>query len=312
MRRWLVRVWCVALLGGCSRVSPTPPAPPTTPTLTTPTPAPSPTHRPPTETELQAALARDIGDVRAYEELARLYYERSLTQPSYALLARLVLAQGFAALARTGATSSDLLTTRGLLALEVGRTDRAMTDFVAAVAVDDRDLRAQAALAATALKIRDFERAQPAFAFVVTSAQGQRDPTAWIGLAMAEQGRGQFSAAEQALRRAAELSPADPRPHFYLGLLAAHRFRRGDAREQTGSAPHFARARELAGSDARYADIVAQLDERDRRERERVFCICYGRVTYCGTQAQHDAWLGEETPTVADEQPEPEPVEPRT
>lgn len=306
MRRWLVRISCVALLGGCSRVAP--PVPPTSPaSLVTPaplaTPAPTPPSAP-TEAELQAALARDVGDVRAYEDLARLYYERSLTQRSYVLLARQVLAQGFAALARTGATSSDLLTTRALLELADDRTDRAMTDLLAAVAVDDHDLRAQAALAATALRIRDFERAQPAFAFVVTSDHGQRDPTAWMGLAMAEQGRGRFAAAEQALRRAAELAPGDPRPHFYLGRLTAHRARRDGTRDEQAVMAHFDRARVLAGSDARFADLVAEIDE---RVHGRIICICYYPVrNFCGTQAEHDALFIEPRLTKAEEDAERE------
>jgi tetratricopeptide (TPR) repeat protein len=301
MRRWLVQMSWVALLGGCSRVAP--PTPPATPAPTQRpalTQRPTPTQPPaPTEAELQAALARDVGDVRAYEGLARLYYERSRTQRSYVLLARQVLVQGFAALARTGATSSDLLTTRGLLELADDRTDRAMTDFLAAVAVDHRDLRAQAALAATALRIRDFERAQPAFAFVVASSRGQRDPTAWMGLAMAEQGRGQFMAAEQALRRAAELAPSDPRPHFYLGRLTAHRARRDGTGEESAVMAHFNRARALAGGDARFADLVAEIEQRDHG---RIFCICYYPVrNFCGTQEEHDAWLMEKRLTKAEE-----------
>lgn len=284
MSRALVWACSALLLVGCSRaaLSPAPTAPP----IAAAAPPPSArTPAPPSEAELQDALAADIHDAAAYEALARLYYERSLREPAWQLLARRVIAQGLAALARDGRVSPDLLTTRGLLALQDGRTDRALGDFTVA-ARQGGDLRTQAALAATALQIRDYRRARPAFAFVVASAQGRGDMTAWMGLGMAEEGIHRYPEARAAFERASLLAPADPRPHYQLGMLALR------AREDPWSRPdiadrHLIRARELAAADPRFAAVTAQLDAHVRRIAATVeLAFAYVRANRggkCGT-----------------------------
>lgn len=171
------------------------------------------------EEELQQALARDVRDIGAHEELARLYYEYSRERPNYAILARQVIAQANAILARSGAQSADLLTTRGLLELADHHPDEAIVSMEAAVQVDPQHRRSLKVLGETAWLIRDYALARDAFQAVVELRAGARDAGAWLQLGLAERREGRIAEAERAFRRAQELAPADPRPD--LGLSEA-------------------------------------------------------------------------------------------
>lgn len=250
----------------------------------------APPTRAPGEEELQAALARDVRDASAYEGLARLYYDRSLSQKSYAILARQVIAQGLAVLSREGRTSADLLATRGLLALAEGRVDRALEDLAAAVAIAPGHLRAQAALGAAALKLRDYARARAAFAAIVEAPGGAEDFTAWFQLGASEQGLAHFDIAGRAYRRAAELAPADPRPHYALALLETRRAMVTDTdRDEDATYTSFLRARDLAGDDPRFAELRALAET---GMAGRLIFVCHYPVgTFHGTQAEYEVWL---------------------
>lgn len=169
------------------------------------------------EEELQAALARDVRDIAAHAELARLYLEYSKDRPNYAILARQVIAQASALMARSGEQSADLLTTRGLLDLAEHHPDEAMVSLAAAVEVDPQHRRSLRALGETALLLRDDAQARDAFQALALLRTG--DAGAWLQLAIAERRLGNAAAADRALRRAQELAPADPRPQ--LGLSEA-------------------------------------------------------------------------------------------
>lgn len=292
MRARIVATACWLIAAGCRQVDPprapgpvAPPAAPTTIAKATVTPPPPPLR----EDELQAALARDLRDASAYEGLARLYFERSLDQRSYAILARQVIAQGLAVLARDGRTSADLLATRGLITLSEGRVDRALEDLAAAVAIDPAHPRALAALGAAALTLRDFSRAQAAFAAIVATPAGAHDFAAWFHLGASEQGLEHFDAAERAYRRAAEVAPADPRPHYALAQLFTRRAARSDTeRDEEATHASFRRARDLAGDDPRFAELRALAEEGIAGRR---FLVCHYPVgTFYGTEAEYEVW----------------------
>lgn len=237
---------------------------------------------PPSEADLQAALARDVRDARAYEGLARLYYERSLSQSSSAILARQIVAQGIAVLARDGRVSADLLTTRGLLELADGRPDRALQDFAAAAAADPGDLRAQEALGVLAVKVRDYARARGAFAAIV-AARGESDLAALTALGAAHAGLGEFVAAEAAYRRVVAQAPDDPWTHYRLALLLRLR---GEPEEEYDR--EIRRAYQLAGDDPRYAEVRLLAEERGAT---RYFACYYPIGTFYGTAEEHRMWL---------------------
>lgn len=175
-----------------------------------------------TEAELQGALERDVFDADAWEELARLHYRSSEQRPGARILAREVVAQGLATLARRGRESADLLATRGLLALAAGRREAAREDLAAAVRLDPRSRRALWPLAMLALGARDFVAARAALAAISEQRIGRDNPDVWLALGVAERGLGRFREAEGAYHRAIELAPTDPRPWFNLGVLYDH------------------------------------------------------------------------------------------
>jgi Flp pilus assembly protein TadD len=180
------------------------------------------------EQELQAAIGRDLGDARAWEELAWLYYQRSASEPGHEILAKQVVAQGLAALARSKRTSADLLVTRGLLALADGRLDGARRDFEAALLLAPHHPRALMMVGQLALETREYPRAWQAFDRLRDLRSGRRNPEVWLALGVAERGIGRYDAAEAAYRQAAALAPADPRPAFNNGLLYVARAARDD------------------------------------------------------------------------------------
>ncbi len=248
-----------------------------------------------TEAELQEALALDVRDAGAYEGLARLYYERSKTRPSYAILARQVIAQGTAMLAREGQTSADLLATRGLLVLDAGRPDLALRDLIAAVELDPGNLRAQAALGRLALAVNDEPRARAAFQAIVGTPEGQEDAAAWRGLALLEvrvalrEYRSEaLDAAQAALRRAAEAAPLDPRIQYELARLAD--FRADAALDNkiptdTESQRYYRRFMALAGDDPRFA---AEREVALARIAAPKYWSCsYPIGTFWGTEQEH-------------------------
>lgn len=295
MRRGALGVACWIVAAACHRAeTPRSPEPAAAPAVSVrsarPTESTTRPTRPPDEADWQAALARDVRDASAYEGLAQLYFERSLSQRTHVILARQVIAQGLAVLAREGRTSADLLTTRGLLAMMEGRVDRGIEDLAAAVAIDPGHLRAQVALGAAALRLRDFSRAEAAYRAVVEAPGGDADAIAWLALGAAEQGQGRVDAAERTFRRAVELAPADPRPHYALARLATVKAAiTGTERDEDATYASFRRARDLAGEDPRFAELRALAEEGMKGRR---FLVCHYPVgTFYGTEEEYQAWL---------------------
>jgi len=295
--RWAV---CWVLMAGCSRVAPRMSAPAEPAAATRAAAEPIALHAAPprpsarSEAELQEALALDLHDASAYEGLARLYHERSLTRPSYAILAQQVITQGMAMLARDGRVSADLLTTRGLLALDGGRPDRARQDLLAAVEVDPGHLRAQTALGLIALQLHDAPRARDILRIVVATPQGQQDARAWRGLGLAELRLGDLPAAQEAYRRAAAAAPTDPRIQYDLALLADLS---ADASEKipsdAESQAHYRRFVALAGDDPRFA--VERERALDRIANPKYWSCMYPIGTLWGTAQDHQDFVDRHT-----------------
>lgn len=211
------------------------------------------------EAALQDALAADPGDLKAYEELAWLYYGRSRTEPSYVLLVRQVLAQAEATQQRVGRVSADLLATRGLLLVDLGRPDAGLRSLEAAVAIDPGHLRAQFAIGALARRTRNFGRSRAAFAAIVGTPRGRRDVEAWLSLGAAESRLGDADAAERAYAEVLRLAPGEPRVRYNLAILHL-RGLRGKRAEQHGEA--------LARGLVRIEEFL-DMTAADRRHAER-------------------------------------------
>lgn len=177
------------------------------------------------EEELQDAIAADPGDLRAYEELAWLYYERSRTQPSYVLIVREVLKQAGAVQLRVGRESADLRATHGLLLVDLGRPDAGLRVLEEAVRIDPGHLRAQFAIGELSVRTRNFSRARTAFAAIVASPTGRRDVESWLSLGATESRLGDAVAAERAFDAVLRLAPDEPRVLYNLAILHMRRLK---------------------------------------------------------------------------------------
>lgn len=222
MRPGLLIAGVVGVLG-CRAAAPKAPeaAPAGEPTVAAAgAPVPEDTTPPPRgEQELQEAIARDVGDARAWEGLAWLYYQRSADEPGYAILARQVITQGLVSLGRSGRTSADLQVTRGFLELADGKPDAARRDLEAALVLAPHHPRALRLVGQLALTTYDYARARQVFDLLSDLRSGRTDPEVWLALGVAERGLQQLEAAEAAYKQAAALAPADPRVRWNLGLL---------------------------------------------------------------------------------------------
>jgi tetratricopeptide (TPR) repeat protein len=261
------------VLVACSRSRAEPSAPPV---AAPPVVAAAPSHapedmssapRPRTEAELQDALARDVHDAGAWEELARLHLARSRERPAARLLAERVVAEGLAALARRNVHSVDLLLTRAQLALDAGAPLRAREALEAAVAIDPGSAPALRQLGRLCLDMRSFGRAREVLAALSEQAQGRADPEVWLALGAAERGIGNLGAAEDNYNRALKLAPADPRAFYNLGVLYYRRglLRRTDAKERQRewlvARNHFRRFIELARGKAEFEPLQSRARE---------------------------------------------------
>lgn len=227
--------------------------------------------RPRSEAELQEALARDLHDASAYEELARLYLARGERQPGARLLARQVVEQGLTTLAGRGLQSADLLTTRAQLALDAGHLRVARSDLEAALQLDPGSPRALWLLGVLGLEVRDFDGARAVLTRLSRDPAGADSPDVWIALGVAERGAMHYTAAESAYQKAARLDPSDPRPWFNLGLLyrypvEAMTYKIEEERRRLARA-HLQRFNELARDDPRFtretlvaSDMLAIID----------------------------------------------------
>jgi tetratricopeptide (TPR) repeat protein len=180
------------------------------------------------EAQLQNILAVDSSNKAAYENLARLYYDRGrLDDASYLVLADLVVTQAQRILEARGQQSADLHNLRGLLLMQDDDQVRALREFQRAVALEPDHVDGNRNIAMIAIRFRDYGEAERALERVIGSSEGidggaragTRADT-WLALGVAKRGLRKYEDAAAAYRRAAELDRADPRPWYNLGVLA--------------------------------------------------------------------------------------------
>ncbi|MEZ4454426.1 MAG: hypothetical protein R3B09_33550 [Nannocystaceae bacterium] len=212
---------------------------------------------------LQRALARDGRDRRAYEGLARLYYERGVGEArGYLRLADRVVTQGEAALATRGDASAELALIRGLLRLAEARPDLAFTAFSRALEVDPSHAHAALALARLELLLR-----RPDDALVHLEIAG-REPSLDVEVRLSEGVArvllGDPPGAATTLQVARSRAPEDLRVRYNLGVIQGRRVLAGDEAaelivgEVVGELDSYLR---LARGDRAEAARIAQVTE---------------------------------------------------
>jgi tetratricopeptide (TPR) repeat protein len=173
------------------------------------------------ELEAQRVLALDSGNRLAYENLARLYYDRGRLQDrSYLLLAQLVIAQALAKVKDgTLPASAELHNLQGLLMMERKDPVGALRAFKRAVEIDALLTDAHLNIALVAIRFRDYQTAEDSLEQALTDRAQQHNVDAYLGLGVAQRGLRKYEAAQKSFEKAVALDKDDPRALYNLGVL---------------------------------------------------------------------------------------------
>jgi tetratricopeptide (TPR) repeat protein len=172
------------------------------------------------EKQLQTVLAVDSSNQVAYENLARLYYDRGrLKDKSYLLLADLVTVQAIKVLKSANSESSDIWNIKGLLLMQRDNQVEALRAFKKAVEIEKNHTDAHMNMAMIALRFRDYKTAEESINVALTDKRQKKNVEAYLGLGVAERGLRKYGDAEKAFKKAIDVKSSDPRALYNLGIL---------------------------------------------------------------------------------------------
>ncbi|MBK6923273.1 MAG: tetratricopeptide repeat protein [Deltaproteobacteria bacterium] len=172
------------------------------------------------EKHLQTVLAVDSGNRLAYENLARLYYDRGrLKDKSYLLLADLVVTQAIRKLTEEKQESADIYNIKGLLFMEDDNQVEALRAFKKAVEVNKNHTDANMNIAMIAIRFRDYKSAEESIGIALKDGRQKKNVEAYLGLGVALRGQRKYADAEGAFKKALDVKGADPRALYNLGIL---------------------------------------------------------------------------------------------
>ncbi len=219
---------------------------------------------------IQGVLALDSGNQAAYENLARLYYDRGIRKDkSYLVLANLVITQALRVLKEESKESSDIMNISGLLMMERNNQVDALKAFKESVRIEANHTQANLNIAFISIRFRDFAQAEKSLKIALKDKKQKKNIEAWLALGVAQRGLKKFKDAEKSYNRAAKLKSKDPRPPYNLGILNQEHLATTDDIDEAGTKKYFNAAKkhynkflQLAGSDAGYKEKV--LDVKDR------------------------------------------------
>lgn len=172
------------------------------------------------EKTLQRVLAVDSSNQLAYENLARLYYDRGrLKDKSYLLLAGLVIKQATDVLAKDKIESADLFNLTGLLLMERDDQVEALRAFKKAAELNPKHADAHMNMALIAINFRDYKTAEESLVIAVKDQRQKKNVEAYLGLGVAQRGLRKYKEAEGSFKKAMDVAKSDPRPLYNLGIL---------------------------------------------------------------------------------------------
>lgn len=222
------------------------------------------------EKQIQNVLAVDTSNKAAYENLARLYYDRGrLKDQSYLVLANLVVTQALRVLEKEGQQSADIWNLRGLLFMQDNNQVDALKAFKKAVEVDPNHADANRNIGFIAIRFRDYKSAEASFDVALKSEAVKRDVEVFIAMGVAKRGLKKFKEAEEWYKKALEVDKKDPRPWYNLGLLNQEHLTGQDNLEQADieklynvAKEHYGKFIKAAEGDKRYAEAVKDASDR--------------------------------------------------
>lgn len=221
------------------------------------------------ERDLQTVLAVDSGNRLAYENLARLYYDRGrLKDKSYLLLADLVIYQANQVLRKFDENfkSPDLYNLKGLIYMERDNQVDALRSFKAAAEVNPKHSDANMNIAMISIRFRDYKQAEESIQIAMKAGRQKKNVEAYIGLGVAQRGLRKYKESEQAFKKATELDGKDPRPLYNLGILYQEHI--ATAQEDFSKKPYetakdyFRKFSSKAGGAKEFSDKVADAKSR--------------------------------------------------
>lgn len=219
------------------------------------------------EKDIQRVLAVDSGNRLAYENLARLYYDRGrLKDKSYLLLADLVIYQANQVLKKENVKSPDLHNLSGLIYMERDNQVDALRSFKAAADVNPKHADANMNIAMISIRFRDYKQAEQSIQIALKDGRQKKNVEAYIGLGVAQRGLRKYKEAEQAFKKAMELDAKDPRPLYNLGILYQEHI--ATAQEEFSKKPYetakgyYAKFASKAGGDKDLAEKVEDAKSR--------------------------------------------------
>lgn len=172
------------------------------------------------EKTLQTVLAVDSSNQLAYENLARLYYDRGrLKDKSYLLLAGLVIKQATEVLKANGIESADLYNLSGLLLMERDDQVAALRAFKKAAEINPKHADAHMNMALIAINFRDYKTAEESLTVAVKDPRQKSNVEAYLGLGVAQRGLRKYKDAEVSFKKAMDMTKSDPRALYNLGIL---------------------------------------------------------------------------------------------
>lgn len=219
------------------------------------------------EKTLQRVLAVDSSNQLAYENLARLYYDRGrLKDKSYLLLAGLVIKQATDVLAEDKIESADLYNLSGLLLMERNDQVGALRAFKKAAEINPKHADAHLNMALIAINFRDYETAEKSLSIAVKDQRQKKNVEAYLGLGVAQRGLRKYKEAEGSFKKALDVAKSDPRPLYNLGILYHEHI--GATQESFDKAPYntamdyYNKFVAKAGGAADYSTQVADAKQR--------------------------------------------------
>jgi len=187
------------------------------------------------ESSIQTVLALDSNNQVAYENLARLYYDRGLLKDkSYFVLANLVVNQGIRVLKEQKLESSALYNINGLLILQQDDQVNALKSFKEATRVTPSHAEANLNIAFISIRFRDYAQAEKSFEIALKNPLYKKNIEAYIALGVAQRGLKKLKDAEKSYNKAAKLNSKDPRPYYNLGILYQEHFAVTDDIDEAG------------------------------------------------------------------------------
>ncbi len=222
------------------------------------------------EGQIQRVLAVESNNRVAYENLARLYYDRGrIKDRSYLVLANLVVTQGIKVLKEAELESAALYNLKGLLLMEENNQVEALKAFKKAVEVDKNHPDANLNMALIAIRFRDFAAAEGSFNIAAKDKRHSKNIETFLGLGVAQRGLRKYADAEKSFRKAQKLDKNDPRPLFNLGILYHEHLASQDDLDLEGIKKHYKTAKGFfgdfvaaAGNRKEYAKSVADAQNR--------------------------------------------------